>query len=90
MAPPEKYLLPTSHELEQLTDEKVKALIMLANAESRRSNIYAITGMLCGTCSFLSCLGGFVFLVLHGHETAAGVVLGTTVLATIGRMIRGR
>ncbi len=90
MAPPEKYLLPTNSELQQLTDEKVKALIVLADGESRRSNVHTITGMHCGTCSFLCCLGVFVYLVVHGHETAAAVVLGATVLATIGRMIQGR
>lgn len=90
MAPSERYLLPTSAELEPLSDAKVKALMVLADHESKRSNLYAITGMLCGTLSFLSCLGSFVFLVLRGHERAAGLVLGTTVLAIIGRMIRGR
>lgn len=90
MALPEKYLLPTSSELEQLTDEKVKVLVVLADSESRRSTSYAMAGLLCGTGSFLCCLGAFVFLVLHGHDAAAGVVLGAAVLATIGRMIQGR
>jgi len=52
--------------------------------------MYAIVGMLCGTFSFLGCLGSYVYLVLQHHEVAAEVVLGATVLAIIGRMIRGK
>ena len=90
MAPPEKYLLPTSAELQPLSDDKVMALVALAESESRRSSHYALSGMFCGTLSFLSCLGAFVFLVMHGHDRAAEVVLGTTVLAIVGRMLRAR
>lgn len=90
MAPPTKSLVPTAAELEVLSDEKVKVIILLADHEGRRSSAYSIFGMACGTLSFLGCLGAYVYLVTQNHETAAGVVLGTTVLAIIGRMIRGR
>jgi len=90
MAPPDRYLLPPSSELAPLSDEKVKAVIALADNEGRRSNTYANLGMVCGTVSFLGCLGSYVYLVVQNHDAAAGVVLGTTVLAIIGRMIRGR
>lgn len=90
MAPPDKYLLPPTSELQALSDEKIKVIAALADADSRRSNGYAIIGMLCGTISFLGCLGSYVYLVAQHHDTAAGVVLGTTVLGIIGRMIRGK
>lgn len=90
MAHPDRTLLPPSAELELLSDEKVKAIVSLADSESRRSNTYAIIGMLCGTVSFLGCLGSYVYLVIQHHDVAAEVVLGATVLAIIGRRIRGR
>ncbi len=90
MAPPDKSLLPPSAELELLSNEKVKVIVALADSESRRSSTYAIVGMLCGTVSFLGCLGSYVYLVMQHHDVAAEVVLGATVLAIIGRMIRGR
>ena len=90
MVQPDKYLLPTSAELEPLSDEKVRILIHLADKDSQRSTSYAVIGMLCGTGSFLACLASYVLLVVHGHDTAAGVVLGATVLGIIGRMIKGR
>ena len=46
--------------------------------------------MLCGTFSFLGCLGSYVYLVTHNHDAAAGVILGATVIGIIGRMIRGK
>ena len=90
MAPPEKYLLPTSRELEPLSDAKVQALIAMAEGESKRSTQYAVFGMACGTISFLSCVGSFVFLVVQGHDRAAEVILGTAVLTIVGRMLRPR
>jgi hypothetical protein len=90
MAPPDKYLLPPASELQSLSTETIKAIAALADADSRRANGYAIVGMFCGTVSFLGCLGSYVYLVMQHHDTAAGVVLGATVLAVIGRMIHGR
>ena len=90
MVPPDKYLLPPASELQSLSDEKTKIIVALADADSRRSSSYAIIGMLCGTVSFLCSLASYVYLVNQHHDTAAGVVLGTTVVAIIGRMIRGK
>jgi len=90
MAPPTKSLLPSGKQLDALSEEKVRVIAALAEGESRRSYSYAIVGMVCGTVSFLGCLASYVYLVNQKHDTAAGVVLGTTVLAIIGRMIRGR
>ena len=90
MALPDRSLLPSVAELESLSDEKVKSIVALADNQGRRSNVYALVGMGCGTVSFLGCLGSYVYLVIQHHDAAAGVVLGATVLAIVGRMIRGR
>jgi len=90
MAPPDKWLLPATDDLETLSDEKVKSIVALADSQGSRNYTYAIVGMLCGTVSFLGCLGSYVYLVMQHHDVAAEVVLGATVLAIIGRMIRGR
>jgi hypothetical protein len=90
MASPDKYLLPSTMELEPLSDEKVRLLVELADSVNRRSNTYSIVGMACGTISFIGCLSSYVYLVAMHHDAAAGVVLGTTVLAIVGRMIRGK
>jgi hypothetical protein len=44
----------------------------------------------CGTASLLACILAFAYLVMNGHSTEAYVVLGTAVLALIGRMIAAR
>jgi hypothetical protein len=90
MPPPDSYLLPSTVELEPLTDGKVKLLVGLADNANRRGHAYAIFGMACGTVSFLGSLGAYVYLVESRHEAAAGIVLGTGVLAIVGRMIRGK
>jgi hypothetical protein len=46
--------------------------------------------MICGTTSFLACVGAFSYLAINNHPTAAGVILGTGVLAIVGRMIASR
>jgi hypothetical protein len=46
--------------------------------------------MVCATFSFLGCIGSFSYLVVTGHPQSAAVVLGTGVLAIVGRMIASR
>jgi hypothetical protein len=64
--------------------------VSLIDREGQRDNSYSMFGMVCGTVSFLGCIGAFVYLAMHNHETSAGVVLGTSVLMNVGLMIRGR
>jgi hypothetical protein len=90
MAPADRYLLPPASELKTLSDETIKSIAALAGADNQRANKYAIVGMLCGTVSFLGCLGAYVYLVMQHHEVPAGLVLGTTVLGIVGLMIRGK
>ena len=85
-----RVLLPQSRQLAALSVETAREVLALADAESRRAHRYAALGFLCGTFSLLLCLAAYVYLVVHGHDTAAGVVLGTGILAVIGTMIRAR
>jgi len=83
-------LLPQSSELRLLSNEQAAMVMRIVDAENRRAHSYAVVGMICSTVSFLVCLVAFVYLVTLGHSEAAGIVLGATVLATIGRMISAR
>jgi hypothetical protein len=73
--------------MQALAPEKLAVIVQLADSVNRRSYVYAMTGKICATISFIGCLAVFAFLVNAGHDTAAGIVLGATVLATIGRLI---
>ncbi len=90
MPPPDKSLLPRKSDLQSLNDEQVRAVVALVDSEGRRGLIYSVLGMVCGTISFLASLAAFVYLVLHGHERVAAVVLGATIVTIVGRMIQGR
>ena len=76
--------------MQALSEEKLAVVVKFADAVNRRSFAYAMTGKICAAVCFLGCLAVFGFLVNGGHDTAAGIVLGATVLATIGRMIGPR
>ena len=80
----------TPDQFAEISDSKASALIEFANARQRRQAWYAALGMTCGTASFLSCVGAFVYLVMNGHPQEGYVALGTAVLALIGRMIKSR
>lgn len=86
--PGSQSMLPTPTQLQKLSEDKVRLLVGLADKLSHRKATYAIAGLVCGTTSLLAALAGYIHLVEHNHEKAAGVVLGTTVLAVISRMIQ--
>jgi hypothetical protein len=90
MSKPASYLLPSVAELQQLSDSKAIQVIQAVDAENQRAHTYASLGMICGTTSFLACVGAFSYLAINNHPTAAGVILGTGVLAIVGRMIASR
>ena len=91
MERPAEALLPYSAvELERLPIPTAQAVIQAVDAEQRRAHEYASLGMICGTASFLGCVGAFCYLETTGHPAGAGIILGTGVLATIGRMIAAR
>jgi hypothetical protein len=90
MAKPGQYLLPPAADLALLSEQASASVIQAVNEENRRAHTYAMLGMICGTVSFLACIASFSYLVINGHPQAAGVILGTGVLAIIGRMIAAR
>jgi hypothetical protein len=77
-------------EIRSLAPEAQSQAIKLANDIHHRRWSYAMTGMLCGTVTVIACVGGFVFLVVGGHDIAAGALLGTSVLTVIAQIIRAR
>lgn len=87
---PEELLGLRAYQFAALGDAKAAALTQLAENYHRRETFYASLGMACGTLCFLSCVLAFAYLVMHAHSTEAYVVLGTAVLALIGRMIAAR
>ena len=87
---PARSLLPSPSQLRNLPEATVQRVIELADQESQRSARYAMFGMACGTVSFLGALASCVYLVMQGHDTAAGLVFGSTVVTIVGNMIRSR
>ena len=90
MAPRSKPLLPTARDLALLSDEKVKAILEVIDREGERANRYAVYAMTCGTVSLLGCFGLFGYLVMQGHERAASLIFGTTVVGLIGKIVLAR
>ena len=83
-------LIPTPHELSQMSDEVAKGVIQLADRTNQRETRYAGFGMGCGALCFISCLASYVYLVMNGHPEAAGAALGTAVLAIVGQFVNAR
>jgi hypothetical protein len=83
-------LLPSVEELRELSERAQVAAINAGDRVSRRKFAYAITSLIGGLICFLAMLGGFVFLVMQGRPESAGLLLGTGLLAIIGRMIGAR
>ena len=65
-------------------------LIRTRNDELRREFTYAVLSLLSGVISLLTVVGGYIYLVLHGHPRAAAGLLATGVLGLIGGFIRSR
>jgi uncharacterized membrane protein YjjB (DUF3815 family) len=90
MAPAKDSLLPSPTELARLNDAVAARVIEAVIANLNNNHRYALTGMICGTASFLGCVGAYVYLVVEGHPKAATVALGAAVLSVIGRMLAAR
>jgi hypothetical protein len=83
-------LLPTIEILRELPEATALAVIQAASDEQRRETNYASLAMVCGTLSFLGCIGAFCYLVAIGHQQSSILVLGAGVLAIVVRMITAR
>jgi hypothetical protein len=72
-------------------DEALPVLIVQAiDRQLKREYLYAFGGQIIAGLALLLVAGGFVFLVMNGHETPAYVLLGAGVLNTIGGFLRAR
>jgi len=60
------------------------------NEENRREFWYAMAGMFSGVVLAVLVFGGFVYLVMHEHATAAGSLLGMGVLNMVQGFVRSR
>ena len=81
---------PKAVDLALLSDASVKVVMDTAaqiNAQEARYGIY--TMCLAAAC-FMVCIASFTFLVMNDHATAAGIILGTTVMGVVGQMINAR
>ena len=72
-------------------DTSLPTLVVQARAdELHREFVYAVVSLIAGVIAFLSIVGGYVFLVLHGFPKSAAGLLATGVLSLIGGFIRNR
>jgi hypothetical protein len=72
-------------------NEALPVLIVQAiDGQLKREYRYALGGQIAAGLALILMAGGFVFLVMNGHETPAYVLLGAGVLNTIGGFLRAR
>jgi len=70
--------------------EVPQLILEFSREEQRREFWYAIAGMLSGVILAILVFGGFVYLVIRDHATAAGSLLGVGVLNMIQGFVRSR
>jgi hypothetical protein len=83
-------LLPEIKDLAQLSDSSLKIVLDVINADRDRGLKYATLGLKWGGISLIACLAATCFLEAIGQSIMARVVLGTSVVSTVGKMITGR
>jgi hypothetical protein len=71
--------------------ESLPVLIVQAlDAQLKREYRYAVGGQIVAAIALILMAGGFVYLVMNGHERPAYLLLGAGVLNTIGGFLRAR
>ena len=84
-------LSPEILQLYKGISEDLPVLIVQAiDRQLRREYRYALGGQIVAGIALILMAGGFVFLVMYGHERPAYVLLGAGVLNTIGGFLRAR
>jgi hypothetical protein len=84
-------LSPEILQLYKGVNEALPVLIVQAiDGQLKREYRYALGGQIAAGLALILMAGGFVFLVMNGHETPAYVLLGAGVLNTIGGFLRAR
>jgi hypothetical protein len=84
-------LNPEVLQLYKQVNESLPALIVQAiDGQLRREYRYAVGGQIVAALALILMAGGFVYLVMNGHEKAAYALLGAGVLNVIGGFLRAR
>lgn len=84
-------LNPEVLQLYKQVSEPLPALIVQAiDAQLKREYRYALGGQIVAALALILMAGGFVFLVMNGHEKPAYALLGAGVLNVIGGFLRAR
>jgi hypothetical protein len=84
-------LSPEVLQLYKGISESLPVLVVQAiDAQLRREYRYALGGQIVAGIALTLMAGGFVFLVMNGHEKPAYALLGAGVLNTIGGFLRAR
>jgi len=65
-------------------------IVQAIDGQLRREYRYAVGGQIVAGLALILLSGGFVFLVMNGHERPAYALLGAGVLNVIGGFIRAR
>jgi hypothetical protein len=84
-------LNPEILQLYKQVNESLPGLIVQAiDGQLKREYRYALGGQIVAALALILMAGGFVFLVMNGHEKPAYALLGAGVLNVIGGFLRAR
>jgi len=82
---------PSLLQLYKTIDQSLPAQILLAiDNQLKREFRYALGGQIVAGMALFLMAGGFIYLVMNGHERPAYVLLGAGVLNAIGGFLRAR
>jgi len=76
--------------LAKLSDSTAAKILEVVDHVNKREHSYAVVGMVSGTAALIACIVAFAYLVHDGHPTAAGLVLGTSVLTIVAQLVKSR
>jgi hypothetical protein len=84
-------LSPEILQIYKSVDPALPALIVQAiDGQLKREYRYAVGGQIVAGLALILMGGGFVFLVMNGHDKPAYILLGAGVLNVIGGFLRAR
>ncbi len=84
-------LSPAQLELFARIDPNLPVIITQAGMIERTQEYrYAVTALVCGFFAFVVLVGGFIYLVMQGHPTPAGLLLGAGTLGLVAGFVRAR
>lgn len=84
-------LSPDTLKLYKEIDASLPSLIVKSiDSQLKREYRYALGGQIVAGGALFLMAGGFIYLVMNGHETPAYVLLGAGILNSIGGFLRAR